>query len=104
MKTLLSAAVAVSLFAVSGCGGGASEEAVAVKVFNFQPDPLTIEAGTNVTWTNEDSTRHNVAGRGFKGDLPEGGSYSHTFEEAGTYEYLCTLHSGPGMRAKVVVK
>ena len=104
MKTLPAAAVTVFLLAVSGCGGGASEAAVGVKVFSFAPDPLRVEAGTKVTWTNRDSTRHNVVGEGFRGDLAEGGSYSHRFEKAGTYAYLCSLHSGPGMRAKVVVR
>lgn len=118
MKAPLTAIVVGSLLAAAGCGGGgdskeaagtkpaASEGAsVTVKVFNFQPDPLEIEAGTKVTWTNRDSTLHNVVGKGYKGDLPEsGGTYSRTFEKPGTYAYICSLHSGPGMRAKIVVR
>ena len=110
MKTLLTAAAAATLLAASGCGGGTDEPAAAavktvnVKVFSFGPDPLEVKAGTKVTWKNQDSTTHNVVGKGFKGDLPEGGSYSHTFAKAGTYSYVCSLHSGPGMKAKVVVQ
>ena len=103
---LLAAAAAFSLLAAAGCGGGSPEAAaVNAKVFQFAPDPLEVEAGAKVTWRNADSTLHNVAGKGFRGDLPEsGGTFSHTFEKPGTYSYLCTLHKGPGMRAKVVVR
>lgn len=109
-------AVGLPLLVASGCGGGGDSEGAAgrkpaasrgavvtVKVFSFAPDPLRVKPGTRVVWRNQDATRHNVVGKGFKGDLPEGASYGYTFETAGTYTYRCTIHSGPGMRAKVVV-
>jgi plastocyanin len=87
------------------------ESAVTVKVFQFEPSPVTVKAGTTVRWTNEDVTLHDVTagtrdkpGKAFGGDLDKsGGTYEFTFAEPGTYDYFCSLHSGPGMTSKVIV-
>ena len=81
--------------------------AVQVSIFNykFDPETLTVPAGTTVTWTNKDEIPHTVAStdKSFQGSggLDTGDSYSYTFTKAGTYSYYCTLH--PFMKAKVVV-
>ena len=117
---LLAITVAASLFG-AGCGGsaepsekeaGASGTSVEIKTFQYDPDPITIKAGETVKWTNADGTVHTVtagtrkqpAPDEFDGQLPEGESFSQSFDEPGTYDYFCTLHSGPGMTGKVVVQ
>lgn len=128
MKTPLIIATATSALALAACGGGDAEKPAAgavkkpaaaaagttvnVKVFNFKPDPLTVKAGTKVTWVNQDSAVHTASAgtrtkpsKDFDGNLPEsGGKFSYTFDKPGTYDYYCKLHSGPGMTASVIVE
>jgi plastocyanin len=87
----------------SGGGGGAQ---VTMKDIKFSPSNVTVKTGGTVTWTNEDSVGHDVTGDGFKsgsaGDIQNGGTYKHTFDKAGTFKYVCTVH--PGMEGTVTVK
>jgi len=81
-------------------------EAVAVNIadFAFTPQVLEIPVGTTVTWTNNDSAQHTAtAGNGAfdSGVLAQGDTFSFTFTEAGTYDYICSLH--PNMTGQIVV-
>jgi plastocyanin len=62
---------------------------------------VEVPAGTEVTWTWDGDNRHNVTGEPFSSDTQSEGTFSHTFDDAGTYTYRCTLH--PGMEGAVVV-
>ena len=92
------AALAATLLA-GGCGGaGPSEPVVTTEVkmvqsYRFDPETIEVEAGGTVTWTNEDNFTHTVEVEG-RGDheVGRGESVSITFEEPGTYDYVCTLH------------
>jgi len=79
---------------------------VTMKDIKFNPSTVNIKVGDTVTWTNDDSIAHDVTGDGFKsgsaGNIQGGGTYKHTFDKAGTFKYVCTVH--PGMEGKVVVK
>lgn len=71
---------------------------------DYSVNVLEIPVGTTVTWTNQDPIIHTVTaadGSFDSGFMREGETWSHTFEEAGEFEYLCTPH--PWMRAKVIV-
>jgi len=76
----------------------------------FTPVSVIIDAGTKVTWHNQDTVLHNVKkssdaldfGAPFGTDqLNAGGSYSFTFAKVGTFFYACTIHAA--MSGKVVV-
>ena len=76
----------------------------------YIPSKIVIEQGQQVTWVNEDSAFHSVTS-GFYDepiDLFDSGhmdpfeSYTLTFDEAGTYNYFCTLH--PWMEGQVIVE
>lgn len=86
---------------------------------SFSPKVIKIAPGTTVTWTNEDvftymageyAGIHNVAGTsapensdGLSGPLlAHGESFSHTFTEEWTYDYICTPH--PYMKGRVIVE
>jgi len=71
----------------------------------FAPNPININVGDTVTWTNKDTTPHTVTS-GSNG-TPDGKfnsspdfnplmapqqKFSHTFAEAGEYPYYCGLH------------
>jgi plastocyanin len=109
-KFLFPALAAAALFA-TGCGGSSeSSEPVAttevqmVKSYRFDPKVIEIEAGDTVTWTNEDNFTHTVEVEGQEDHkVGQGESVEITFDEAGTYEYVCTLHSHD-MDGTVIVK
>jgi plastocyanin len=78
-------------------GEGASAGAVEVEIgdFFFDDDELSIEDGDTVTWTHEGDITHNVTARdeSFVSDnLAAGDTFTHTFDAAGSFEYVCTLH------------
>jgi plastocyanin len=73
----------------------------------YGPDTITVYLGVNntVSWTNHDNSPHTVTqdGGGFdSGNLPPGGTYVHTFTQAGVYNYHCVYHYW--MTGTVIVK
>jgi plastocyanin len=71
----------------------------------YSPSPLTVNAGTTVTWTNGDTSTHgavNDAGVFISGNVGAGGKYSITLQVAGTYAYHCPIHSS--MTGTIVVR
>lgn len=78
----------------------------------YNPSPLGIAAGANVTWTNNDNTGHTVTEGNPSGITPQNGfdsgilapgkTFSHIFDKPGTVQYYCTLH--PTMLGEVIVK
>jgi len=81
---------------------GANE--VYIQGMAFSPVTLTVTAGTTVTWTNKDAMAHTVTSDStlfVSGNIVANGTYSYTFNSAGTYPYHCAIH--PTMKAKVIV-
>jgi plastocyanin len=77
---------------------------VEIENFIFDPDAITVPAGTTVIWTNLDSAPHTVtstSGIFDSGVMDQGESFSYTFQDPGTYDYYCLIH--PYMKAKVIV-
>jgi plastocyanin len=77
----------------------------------YSPNPAEIKAGETVTWTNDDSQIH-TATSGTVGAEDSGtvfdssilspkATFDFKFDQAGEYDYYCTLH--PQMVGKVVV-
>jgi plastocyanin len=76
----------------------------------FSPVSIKVNAGDTVKWTNTDTAAHTVTG-GSLDDGPSGafdsgliiasGSFEHTFDEAGIYNYFCVVH--PWMIGNVIV-
>ena len=76
----------------------------------YIPAEVTVNVGDTVTWSNDDSAAHTVTS-----GTPTGGpdgtfdsslfmagtTFSHTFENAGEYNYFCMVH--PWMTGKVQV-
>jgi plastocyanin len=89
----------------TGSSGGPASSAVAVsmKNFAFNPSEIAVAVGGTVTFTNDDSTAHDVAGASFdSGSMAPGATFSQTFPTAGTFPIRCTIH--PSMTANVTVK
>jgi amicyanin len=85
---------------------------VTIQNFAFSPPTMTISQGTTVTWMNQDTAPHqvvndasgsNAEGAIFKSPvIPQGGSYSFTFNIPGTYPYHCSIH--PTMKGTITVR
>ncbi|HEX2849042.1 MAG TPA: plastocyanin/azurin family copper-binding protein [Acidimicrobiales bacterium] len=111
------AAAATLIAATAACGSSGATTtppvagaAVKIAVFHYDPSPLTVKAGTRITWTNTDQILHTVTsgtrdhpdGR-FDGRLDGvGSSFSVRLTTPGTYQYHCSRH--PGMDASIVVE
>jgi plastocyanin len=67
----------------------------------FDPKLTSIYVGEKVTWTFKGAVKHNVTGTGFASKVMKSGTFTHTYNSAGTFEYHCSIH--PGMKAKVKV-
>jgi plastocyanin len=79
-------------------------KSVAIVDYEFDPETVTVKAGDTVFWTNLGTVKegHDVAGDGFESEtLPNGGTYSFTFNSPGTYSYICSIH--PEMKGSVEV-
>jgi plastocyanin len=79
---------------------------VSMENIKFNPQNVTIDAGDTVTWVNDDSVGHDVTADDFKsgdpGAMQNGDTFEHTFDAAGTFDYVCTVH--PGMEGTVTVR
>ena len=83
---------------------------VGMKGIKFDPEEVTVKAGGTVKWTNNESVPHDVTkedgpGADFssgKGNMKQDDTYEQTFKEAGTIDYVCTIH--PNMTGKVTVE
>ena len=70
--------------------------AVSIVDGGFRPAAVGIAAGSPVTWTNTDGSRHTVtadAGAFDSGTLASGATFSFTFPSPGTFAYFCAFHS-----------
>ena len=94
----------------SGGGGGGAAE-VGMQNIQFDPGDVTIKAGETVTWTNDEGVAHDVDktsgpgpqfSSGPEGGMMEGDTFEHTFNQPGTYEYVCRVHA-PGMAGTIEV-
>jgi nitrite reductase (NO-forming) len=106
--TLLAAALAGCVSPMPHMPGGSAEPgANEVRMVNskFSPATLTIRVGESVRWVNDDAMGHTVTptdsakwGTTGSGDEPsqwlgQGGTWSHTFDRVGTYDYYCAPHA-----------
>jgi plastocyanin len=83
----------------------AADADVAVANFAFDPQSVTVNVGDSVTWTNGDAEAHTATGDGGSfdtGSIAGGASASVTFDTAGTFAYICSIH--PTMTGTVVVE
>jgi plastocyanin len=79
----------------------------------YSPEVVETTVGSMVTWTNDDTILHTVTSGTVEGNtgtpdgvfdssyMNNGASFSWVPEQAGEYDYYCTLH--PYMTGKVVV-
>ena len=107
---------------VIGCGGGeepttaAAEtttteetsaqetDAIEISDFKFDPEPVAVDTGTEISWTNGDQAPHTATADDSSfdtGTLDRGDDATVKFDEPGTYSYYCRFH--PFMKGTVEV-
>jgi plastocyanin len=77
---------------------------VDIRDYAFQKMPMTITAGSTVTWTNRDDDPHTVTADDKTFDskgLGQDDTWSHTFAKPGVYRFHCSVH--PFMKGTIVV-
>jgi len=97
------AAILACLFLLTPCGRAATTN-VTYGDYSFIPAVVTINAGDTVNWVARNTDLHTLLGTG--GDPICGGSplpCAHTFNTAGNFSYVCTLHVRLGMTGMVMV-
>ncbi len=104
---LVPMAAALSSALLLGVAGAAvaADQSVAIQNFAFSPDPVTVNVGDSVTWTNNDNVPHTATADDDSfdtGNLDNGGSDSITFNTAGEFPYHCEVH--PEMTGTVIVQ
>lgn len=90
---------------LGGIAIAAEDANVMIDNFKFAPEPMTVAAGSTITWVNRDDIPHSVVvpTLGVRSQLMSKGQlFTFRFDKAGTYDYVCGLH--PFMRGKVVVQ
>jgi plastocyanin len=88
-----------------GGAGGASNERVEIADFAFDPETVTVDAGTKLTWTNDDEAPHTATaddGSFDTGTLKLDDTGAVALDQAGTYTYYCRFH--PFMKGTVEVR
>ena len=75
-----------------------------IRDYRFGPDAIEVAVGDTVTWTNQDDFRHTTTQDDDlwdSGPLEPGGTFARTFDQPGTYRYLCNIHNT--MTGQVIV-
>ena len=89
------------------------ENMIGMEGWVFDPTEVTIQVGATVTWLNDDNTTHDLAFIVERDGLPimdkpykirQNETYSITFDEPGTFEYVCKLHLDYDMKGTIIVK
>ncbi len=95
----------------NGDGGGDGPSGdVGMRDNFFQPDEITIQAGTSLTWANQGQAIHTATpddGQSWdEEDVAPDGTFSVRFDDPGEYPYHCRYHgsAGSGMSGTVIVE
>jgi len=110
--TILFIATSVNAFAetVVTIPNEASEPSCAESGSCFLPSEVSVGVGETITWSNDGSVLHTVTSGNsedgsdglFDSSIILGGdTFSHTFTEAGQYNYFCSIH--PWMTGTIIV-
>jgi len=81
-----------------------SDNTIRIKNFAFDPASITVKVGSTVRWENKDSVPHRILFTDGADStvLAATQSFSRKFDQAGTYDYSCTIH--PSMQGTVIVE
>lgn len=101
------ALVLVTTLLLAGClslpgPSGSVEPIVEIRDHAFTPSPLTVKAGTIVSFRNQDEVTHAPEFDGSALNTPAGATSQRSFGTLGDHEYTCKIH-GSSMRGTIRV-
>jgi plastocyanin len=75
-----------------------SDNTITIAKNTFKPANMTVKAGSTVRWVNTDDHPHNIGftDKAFSTStylLGASQSFSQRFDRAGTYDYICLIHT-----------
>jgi plastocyanin len=84
-----------------------SDNTIIIEKNTFNPATMTVSVGSTVRWVNNDDHPHNIGftNKAFSTStylLGATQSFSQRFDQAGTYDYTCTIH--PDMQGTITVE
>jgi plastocyanin len=83
----------------------AADTEVKIDNFTFNPQQITVKAGTTVVWINHDDIPHTIVSKTFifkSKAMDTDDKFSFTFTTPGAFAYFCSLH--PHMTGTIVVE
>ena len=97
---LLAATLGLSAACSDPDGGGSSapddgppaDATIDLKPTTFEPSEVTVKVGETVAWKWGGGVQHDVEGDGFKSKIQSKGEFRHTFDEAGSFDFVCNVH------------
>lgn len=106
VTTYLGFGLSRDVAAATPVASSADPAGVAISILEYAFDAPTVEIpiGTTVTWTNDGGVIHTTTstdGLWDSGILSSGDEFTYTFDEAGSFDYVCSLH--PTMVGEIVV-
>ena len=82
--------------AAAGEAAGNGNVAATVDIIDngFDPSDVEVAAGETVQWTHVGDIAHTVTFEDGpdSGSLGSGDDFEHTFDDAGTFDYVCSIH------------
>jgi plastocyanin len=105
LRTVRLAALTCFMAVCGASAGTPGSTTITMKDFMFSPVPLTVSAGSTVTWTNLDDEPHTaVSDTGVfrSGAMDTNESFSFKFDKPGTYHFTCSIH--PRMVGTIIVQ
>jgi plastocyanin len=97
----------LSLLGAADSSGAPTAAPLVVHIasFAFKPADLTVHVGDSVTFVNDDNVAHTATAsdKSFdSGNLDANAKWTHTFNTAGSFSYVCSYH--PMMKGTISVK
>ncbi len=86
-------------------GEATATDKVPIVDFAYKPETVKVKAGTEVTWSNQDTFAHTVTADDKSFDsknMEKDATFKHRFDTAGTFKYFCAIHNY--MTGSVVVE
>lgn len=95
----------------SGSSSSSNPNEVIMQNTSYNPQSLTIAKGDTVTWVNKDPYDHTVtsgtpgnpSGLFDSGDIGPNGTFTHIFNNTGTFPYYCKIHLD-NMTGEIIVQ
>lgn len=114
MRYMIRPLLLFSLVVLASCGSDSPSApqtgtvVIEVRETTFSPSEVTIAPGTTVRWVNQGNVEHTVTPDGHsewaRAVLTETDEvFEHTFDNPGTFAYLCEPHQAVGMVGTIQV-